>query len=194
MAEIKVEKTIHEYLQEVRNILANEVDMKKTGRGDTGKRTYSYFDMPDYKPIATKLFNERGMCSIFSIGYDPNGIEMCTLKIVKGAEMIVFQAPSAESTTSPNPIQNLGAKITYLRRYMDMIALDLVENDIVEISDNSKAVTPGIQRATPKQVDMIRKLYDEENVAKMIEFFGIQSLEDLSVQQASDVIQKKVKK
>lgn len=193
MTDIKVQKTIYEDLQDVRNILLNNSELKKSGRGNTGKRDYSYFELADFLPAATKLFAERGMCPVFSINYDQSGVEMATLKIVRGTEIIPFQMPTAEAAISPNPIQNQGGKITYLRRYMYMIALDLVENDIVDASDNSQSVTVEEKKATPKQIEMIRGLYDTENVQKMLEYYHIDSLEELPLKTASDLIQRKRK-
>ena len=191
--EIKVEKTIYELLQEVRNELF-KTNLKKSGKGNTGKRDYEYFELADFLPTTVKLFFERGMCPIISIGYDANGVEVCKMRIVKGNEEIVFSAPTAESMTSSNPIQNLGAKITYMRRYMYMMALDLVENDIVEISDNENLKgkeTVAEKKATEKQVSKIKSLYDEENQAKIVAYYKVEKLEDLSIQIASELIKRK---
>ena len=193
MAEIKVEKTIYELLQEVRYELV-KANLKKTGKGNTGKREYSYFDLPDFLPKVTELFYERGLCPVISIGYDSNGIEMGTLKIIKGTEMIPFSLPTAECMTSSNPIQNLGSKATYMRRYLYMNALDLSENDTVELSDNENVKTNTTARATAKQISLIKELYDVENIAKMLQWYNIEKLEDISMKDASAVIAKKAKK
>jgi hypothetical protein len=55
-------------------------------------------------------------------------------------EKIEFVSPTAEveigkkrdGTGGAEPIQNLGGKITYMRRYMLMTAFEMVESDIVE--------------------------------------------------------------
>lgn len=193
MSDIKVEMTIYQLLQEVRNELLNKTELKKSGRGNTGKREYPYFELADFLPKATELFNERGICPIFSISFDSNGIEMATLRLFKGSETITFTMPTAESVTSSNPIQNQGSKITYLRRYLYMMCLDLVENDIVDATNNEEVVNKSVEdkKATAKQVEMIRSLYDEENISKILEYYNIETLEDLSLKDASMVIAKK---
>lgn len=188
--DIKVEKTIYELLQEVRYEIS-KTPLKKSGVNK--HLNFSYFELADFVPTATRLFTERGMCPIFSITYDSNGIEIAVLKILKGPENIVFTVPT-DSPTNMQGIQALGAKITYLRRYLYLCALDLVENDIVDASIEENKGPVEQKKATPKQVEMIRQLYDEENIAKMIEWYNVNSLEELSLKDASAVIQKKSKK
>lgn len=188
---IVVQWTIYECLQDVRNELA-KTPLRKSGFNK--HLNFNYFELADFVPTATKLFAERGMCPVFSITYDPNGVEVAVLKFIKGAESITFTAPTSEPTNMQG-IQALGAKITYMRRYMYMIALDLTENDVVDasIDENSRNAKVEEKKATPKQIDMIRSLYDEENIAKMLEYYGINELAEMSLKTASDVIARKKK-
>ena len=189
MTEIKVEKTIFELLQEVRYELS-QTKLEKTGYNK--HLNFKYFELGDFLPTAIKLFNERGLCSVFNIAYDPNGIEMATLTLIKGTEKIVFTTPT-EMPTNMAGIQALGAKHTYLKRYLYINVLDISENDVVDASldENSNKVTVEEKKATAKQIEMIRGLYDEENIAKIIEYYKVDTLEDLSVKQASQIIAKK---
>ena len=187
MAEIKVEKNIYELLQEVRLELSKS---KLTKTGTNKHLNFSYFELGDFVPTATELFAKKGLCPIFNIIYDPNGIEMAVLKIVKGAEQIQFSTPT-DSPTNMSGIQALGAKITYLRRYLYLIALDIVENDVVDASIEKNETFVENKKATPKQVEMIKSLYDVENIAKMLEYYNIESLDELSIKDASAVIAKK---
>ena len=88
-----------------------------------------------------------------------------------------------------NPIQSAGAKNTYMKRYLYMNALELSEYDAVDASAGEKPEK--VKNATEKQVLMIRTLYDEENIRKMLEFYQINSLEELTIDQASTVIKRK---
>jgi hypothetical protein len=93
-----------------------------------------------------------------------------------------------------NGIFNTGSKITYMKRYLYSNLLDLCENDVAD-QNNGEVKEQKIEekRATPKQVEMIRGLYDEENIAKMVEYYNINSLEELTLKQASEVIARKKK-
>lgn len=191
MAEIKVEKTIYELLQEVRYELS-KTSLKKSGRNT--HLNFDYFELADFVPTVTKLFNDRGICPVFQIVTDPNGIEVAVLQLIKGSESIRFQVPTAE-TSNMSGIQGLGAKITYLRRYLYLIALDITENDIVDASldaDSNKAT--GAAKATKKQISLIKELYDVENIAKMLQYYNIEKIEDISMKDASAVIARKANK
>lgn len=187
MSEIKQEKSIFEILAVIRNEITNNSKVTMSGHNDF--QNFDFFQLKDIVPIATKLFNDYGMCPMFNIVNDGNGVEIARLDIVKGAERITFQVPTAEPSGN-NAIQCLGAKITYLRRYLYLIALDLVENDEVDAHDNSKDVKKE-PKATPNQVKIIREKYDNENIAKIIEYYKVDSLEDLKAKDASVVINRK---
>ena len=163
--EIKQEKTLLESLQEVRYEMS-KIEMKKSGYNSHLK--FNYFELKDFVPIATKLFYERGLAPMFTIECDANGIEYAYMHIFKGAERVAFRVPTAE-TAMPNPIQGLGAKITYLRRYMYLIVLDLVENDIIDAQDEA----PKADLITNEQWAMLNKLYTKEEVKAMYTECGI---------------------
>ena len=74
---------------------------------------------------------------------------------------------------------------------MYLIALDIVENDIVDASIEENKASIEEKKATEKQIEMIKSLYDEENIAKMLEYYNIATLEELSLKDASQVIAKK---
>lgn len=189
MTDIKVDKTIYELLQEVRYEIS-KTELKKSGHNNY--QNYDYFELKDFVPTATKLFKEKGLCPMFFVEY-VGDVEYAFLYLVKGVEKIVFKVPTAEPAGN-NPIQNLGSKITYLRRYLYLIALDLVENDTVDSQDNSKIEKVVEPKCTEEQIDILVEMYDEETIEKMLAHYGISKLKDLTVKQASYAIQKGQKK
>lgn len=182
---IVVEKTIFEIVQHIR-LAMSKLQLKKTGFNK--HLNYYYFELGDFLPQATELLDKYGLCTVFNIGYDSNGIEMATLTVVKGTERIVFSTPTAE-VPNLDGIFGLGAKHTYCKRYLYVNLLDLTENDIADaVNDRVEE-----KKATAKQIEMIRGLYDDENINKMIEYYGVNSLEELSLKQASEAIARKKK-
>lgn len=185
MAEIKVQPTLSADLQSIRAKMAS-MDIKKTGYNAYGK--FQYFELKDFLPQATKLFDEKNICPIFQIAVGSNGIEYAILTLSRGPETIEFKVPTADSNNSSNPIQNLGSKITYLRRYLYLICLDLVENDIVDAVAGSKEAK-NINFATKFQVDKL-----SQNKELMIDKFkemNIKTINDikaLTVEQASELL------
>lgn len=138
--EIKTELNalnIYSILQKLRN------DPRLKGLKKTGKNAhlnFNYYELDDVLPVATALFEEYGICPIFRIEVEPNGIEYAYLTLVRDHEQIIFKVPTADPTGN-NPIQQLGSKITYLRRYLYITCLDLTEQDSVDGNlTNEKAI------------------------------------------------------
>ena len=182
-AKLELEKSIFELLQEVRNVLSN-TEIKKSGYNAFAK--FNYFELKDFLSISTKLFNERGICPVFNIELDSNGIEYARLDLIKGMELITFRTPTAEPSGN-NPIQNLGAKITYLRRYLYLMALDLVENDVVDAQEPVKE--DPVVYATPLQVEEI--LNNKDLIMDLLKERGIKSKNDikkLTLDEADEII------
>ena len=132
---------------------------------------------------------------MFNIDVDSNGMEIATMDLYKGSQIIHFQIPTAE-VPNMNGVFNLGSKDKYCLRYLLVNhVLMLAENDPAEISNtNSNAPVIEEKKATPKQIEMIRSLYSAERIAKMIEYYNVQSLEELSLKQASEAIDRERKK
>jgi len=174
---IVVQWTIYECLQDVRNELA-KTPLRKSGFNK--HLNFNYFELADFVPTATKLFAERGLCPIFSITYDSSGVEVAVLKFIKGAESITFTAPTSEPTNMQG-IQALGAKITYMRRYMYMIALDLTENDIVDatLDKNSNKAQP--QTINNEQWKRLNQMYTKDEIKAMYEELGINNGKNIPV-------------
>lgn len=189
---ITVEMTIYQKMQKIREEL-NESPLRKTGVNK--HLNFNYFELGDFVPTATKLFDKYGLCPIFSINFDQNGVEMATLRVVGGTEYITFTCP-VERPTNMQGTQAMGAVVTYYRRYLYMMCLDLVENDVVDatIDEGSRQAKVEEKKATPKQIEMIKGLYDAENIGKMLEYYNIQSLEELPLKTASEVIKRKTGK
>lgn len=186
MAEIKVEKTIYQKLQQDVRVPISKMTLKKTGYNK--HLNYYYYQLDDFLPQATELISKAGLCAIFNIGYDNNGIEMASLLLTDGLSEIRFGTPTAD-VPNMSGIFNLGSKHTYCKRYLYMNLLELTEPDAAEISNDGSKVEE--KKATKKQIEMIQQLYDAENIAKMLEYYNIATLEEMSMKTASDVIARK---
>ena len=160
---------------------------------------FDYFELKDFLSQATEELLKVGLIALFNLKKDFNEqlteTEKAILTITDGEKEIIFETPSADVVVKgANEIQNLGSKHTYLKRYLYMNALELSENDGVDatIAKDKKEQTDSKSiKATEKQIELIRELYDEDNINKMIAFYKVEHLEDLSVQQASQAIAKK---
>ena len=86
--------------------------------------------------------------------------------------------------------QITGASSSYARKY----AL----NGLFGIDDNKDSDTTNIQnkeekedkKASPKQIELIQKYYQGENLTKLLEVNNIERLEDMSINKASEILSK----
>ena len=129
-------------------------DAKKSGKNM--HLAFKYFELDDIVPIATKIFEEVGLISIAS--FTDNTATMTIINTDNGEESITFSAPfnqiapivSSTGKQATNEMQALGSSITYMRRYLYMIALDICEPDSIDpmVGDAPKS-TPTV--AAPVQ-------------------------------------------
>ena len=86
--------------------------------------------------------------------------------------------------------QITGASSSYARKY----AL----NGLFGIDDNKDGDTTNIQskeekedkKASPKQIELIQKYYQGENLTKLLEVNNLEKLEDMSINKASEILSK----
>lgn len=101
---------------------------------------YAYFELGDFIAPALTIFKEVGLIGIVSFG-DTSA----TLTIVnedKPDETIVINSPMSEAALKGcHAVQNLGAVQTYLRRYLWVAALEIVEHDALETVTSKQSKT-----------------------------------------------------
>ncbi|MDL2301829.1 ERF family protein [Lachnospiraceae bacterium OttesenSCG-928-D06] len=111
-------------------------DVQKTGKNM--HLSFKYFELDDIVPTATRIFAEQGLIGIVNFTSD-----IATMNIVNTEnpeEMISFVAPfnqiepivSNTGAKATNEMQALGSSITYMRRYLYMMALDICESDSID--------------------------------------------------------------
>ena len=68
---------------------------------------------------------------------------------------------------------------------------DTKDSDYTNKGDNKPEKKSAEVMATDKQIQLIMKLYDEDNIVKIMAYYSVDSLNALTMEQASKVIQKK---
>ena len=114
---------------------------KKSGKNMT--LTFKYFELDDIVPIATKIFEEIGLISV--VNFTAETAMLTIINTENGDESVVFTAPMviSEGNKAVTPVQALGATITYFRRYLYMMALDICEPDEIDSGmKNTSAPAP----------------------------------------------------
>ena len=132
---------IEEKLQKCRVDLQKK-KLKKSGENKFAK--FKYFELADFIPTVNEMFNENKMFSNFSI----QG-EVATLTITDCEDKTsqTFTSNIADADVKGcTAIQSLGAVHTYLKRYLYLNALEIVENDALDASVGSEEFTPKKQQ------------------------------------------------
>lgn len=109
---------------------------------------FKYFELEDIVPTATRIFSEIGLIPI--VTFDSEVATMTMVNTDNPEETAVFFAPfnqlapivSNSGNAVTNEMQALGSSITYMRRYLYMISLDICESDSVDAGIGAKPATP----------------------------------------------------
>ncbi len=198
------EKTVYQKLSEARFKLQQK-KLKKSGKNKYSG--FDYFELSDFLPSINEIFNEVGLCSQFYITptkADENTgevIEIAVLNVInaeKADEVIQFKSPVDEAgMKGASPIQQLGAKHTYMRRYLWLEAMEICEHDEVDGTSGkgqemAKNVTPtaSTRTASEMQVRLLNEYYQGDNLKKLLEMNNISKLEEMPMIKASELIKK----
>jgi hypothetical protein len=152
--------------------------LKKSGWNDYSK--YSYFELADFLPTINEIFHEIGLCSVIS--FDK---EMATLRIVDtdNGGSITFTSPIADANMKGNqPVQNLGATLSYLRRYLYVNALEIVENDLLDkVKGKEDEEKPKYAKPITKDVFDSMTAEEQESIRSIgVNVISLLSLDDVA--------------
>lgn len=169
------------------------IDFKKSGYNDHLK--FHYHELKDFLPHITKVCNEIGLVTKFDITEEFNEAsalfrEVATLVLtdIDSKDSLTYNIPTADVKNS-NPIQGLGGKITYCRRYLNQITFDISEADSIENQPKSKdEVKP--QLANDTQIKKIMEIVgdDIELGQKVLGKYKKTTYKEFTLNEASECI------
>jgi len=139
--------TIYKKLSEARAEF-HTLKLKKTGHNKFAG--YFYFELGDFLIPALEVFRKHGLCAHISFGVD-----VAVMKIVDldTSEAIEITSPmSTAALKGCHEVQNLGAVQTYLRRYLWVAALEIVEHDAI---DASQPIEKQALKHSPVTADLV---------------------------------------
>ena len=182
------EKTLRAKIQELRARLSG-MELMQTGYNPYAK--FKYYQLEDFLPTVNKLCNELGMMPNFSIVSYQDHIWDASMKEYievpkQAAELkiydttdgsyMTFQIPTAEvrmGGKERNPIQELGAANTYLKRYLYMNFLELSEGDAVDATIGKE------NKPTYKMLKDFQDAYKDHERKKIREYYQVDTDDDL---------------
>jgi hypothetical protein len=109
---------------------------------------YKYFELGDFIPAIQKIFANLGLCGVISYTQD-----MATLTIMDmedNSKIEITSPMSSAALKGCHEVQNLGAVQTYIRRYLWVTAMEIVEHDAIDSSPGAdvEVAVKAIQSAT----------------------------------------------
>ena len=162
---------IYEKLQTMRCELQTE-KLQKTGKNrGVG---YGYFELQDFLPRVNELMLKHKVASNITF----NGVATLTLTdIAKPEDKIAFTCPMSEASLKGcHPVQNLGAVITYIRRYLYINAFEIVEHDALDASqpvETPKKETTMPQNLTKQPLEGDKEAEARVEITKLLrEMYG----------------------
>lgn len=169
---------IYEKLQNCR-VELQKMNLKKTGENKFAG--FKYYELADFLPTVNELFLKHKLSSNFSIIDDKAELVIVDLE---NDNRIVFTSPIADANIKGcTPVQSLGGVHTYLKRYLYINALEIVENDMFD----SKVGDMEVEKSKPmteQQKEILNTLSNEEK-RKIIAKYGTS---DLTFKQASEAL------
>lgn len=149
-------------------LLAVRNEFYAAGAKKTGKNLHAefmYFELKDIVPVAAPIFAKYGLLLLPTF-VDGNAVAD-VVNIEKPDEHIYFTIPlqfiAEPAKFRMNEVQGVGAAVTYYRRYLYMIVLDLVEDDGFDKDsgkdeeDETPAPAPAKKPATTEERKEIKK-------------------------------------
>lgn len=161
-----------------------ESDVQKTGKNM--HLSFKYFELDDIVPTATRIFSEVGLIPI--VNFTSDVATMTVVNTDNPEEVIPFVAPfnqiapivSNAGKQATNEMQALGSSITYMRRYLYMIALDICESDSFDANVGKPVTAPQsapTPPATPEQRQEVKQeLTAPEDNATALQIKGLKNV------------------
>ena len=135
--------SVYKKLMEAR-LQLQQKDLKKSGNNKFAG--YKYFELGDFLPAIQDIFNGLNLCGVVSFGKEDACLTI--VDIENPDDRIVIASPmSSAALKGCHEVQNLGAVQTYLRRYLWVTAMEIVEHDAL---DSSEPLKPETKKAAPK--------------------------------------------
>ena len=184
-------KSLNESIIDIRVKLQN-AKLKKSGKNKFAG--FEYFELADFLPKLNELMQEEKINDRFYIKDD-----YAILEMMKGEETNIYTMPfvlfdtplNKQGQASMQDIQYLGALNTYYKRYLYMNAFGINDGEVIDSMNIEElgSTAKNERKASVGQVNVLNKLSDTDK-EKVYAKYNVTSLEELSIQQASEIISK----
>lgn len=120
---------------------------------------YKYFELGDFLPTINNIFSNQGLCGVVSFTSD---LATLTITDIDDNSQIVITSPMGSAALKGcHEVQNVGAVETYQRRYLWVVAMEIVEHDVLDATTGSeKPVIPELKSPeySKEEMDILHSL------------------------------------
>ena len=150
----------------------------------SGTTAFHYVPLDD---ILSKIKENNNFALMQPIGTDENGRTgvKCILIHKSGHVMESYTYPFQINENAK--LQDIGSEITYRKRYALGSFLGMATEEDTDGND-SDAVGVSDRKATSKQIEILLRHYNGDNLEKLLQNNNIQRIEDLPLRKASELI------
>lgn len=125
-----------------------EAGIKKTGVNRYAE--YKYFTLDEIIPVKQEIFRDLGLADVIS--FSDTGAILTIYNVSDPLDQVQFMSQlAADESMIKNPIQKVGAIQTYIRRYLYVLALDIIESDGIEETTGKDDETDEAPKPEPKK-------------------------------------------
>lgn len=124
--------SVHKKLMQAR-LKLQATELKKTGHNKFAG--YHYFELGDFLPAVQQIFADLGLCGVIS--YETDIAKLCITDTEDGTAIVITSPMSTAALKGCHEVQNLGAVQTYIRRYLWVAAMEIVEHDALDATTGS---------------------------------------------------------
>lgn len=153
MATTTKTENVYQKLIKAREQFLN-ADVQKTGKNM--HLSFKYFELDDIVPAAIRIFSAVGLVPV--VNFTADTATMTIVNTDNPEDTVAFVAPfnqiapivSNTGKQATNEMQALGSSITYMRRYLYMMALDICESDSIDANAGKPVTAPAPTETAPK--------------------------------------------
>lgn len=154
-------------------------------KGEWTKKTFYYVPLDN---ILNKIKENNNFALLQPIGTDENGINGVKCVLIHKTGHVFETNTYPFNVATSTKIQDEGAEITYRKRYSLGAFLGMATEEDTDGND-PEASNSEERKATPKQIELIKTLVTDTETMK--KYYKVDRIEDLTIQQASEIISKK---
>lgn len=146
---------------------------------------YKYFELGDFLPVIQNIFAEIGLCGIISYGRDEAWLTITDTD--DGSTTAICSPMSTAALKGCHEVQNLGAVQTYIRRYLWVTAMEIVEHDALDATTGKDKPTDADAEWAEGLAMQVRALMTKQDIkgaAEVLNMLGVGGSYDAEAKEA----------